>query len=43
MEQEHAFLDALARVQGFGIRGQQLELVDAQGATLARLEAVYLK
>jgi putative lipoprotein len=43
MEQERAFLDALARVQGFSIRGQQLELVDVQGTALARFEAVYLK
>ena len=43
MEQERAFLDVLARVQGFKTSGQQLELLDAQGAQLARLEAVYLK
>jgi putative lipoprotein len=43
MEQERAFLDALARVHGFSIRGQQLELVDELGTALARFEAVYLK
>jgi len=43
MEQERAFLDALAQGQGFRISGQQLELLDAQGVPLARFDAVYLK
>jgi putative lipoprotein len=44
MEQERAFLDALARVQGFRIGGgQRLELLDAEGSPLARFDAVYLR
>ena len=40
--QESAFMDALTRTARFQIRGQHLELLDARGRTLARLEAVAL-
>ena len=40
MEHERAFADALGRARSFTIIGTQLELADADGALLARLEAV---
>ena len=42
METEQAFLKALGRVNRWRIAGQQLELVDAAGTPLARLEAVFM-
>jgi heat shock protein HslJ len=39
METEKAFLDALRRVSGWRIAGQQLELVDGAGNVIARFEA----
>jgi heat shock protein HslJ len=38
METERAFLDALGRVRGWRLAGEELELLDAAGAVLARLE-----
>jgi heat shock protein HslJ len=38
-ETERAFLDALGRVTGWGMAGQQLELMDASGGVVARFEA----
>lgn len=43
MAQEQRFLDALGRVRRHAIRGSHLELLDADGAVLARLEAVALR
>jgi copper homeostasis protein (lipoprotein) len=43
MEQEKRFLDALAHVERYRIRGSHLDLQDAQGVARARLEAVALK
>jgi heat shock protein HslJ len=43
MEEERRFLDALAQVHRYRIRGSHLELLDAKGATQARLEAVALR
>lgn len=43
MGQEKAFVDALGRVATHRIRGSHLELLDAAGAVLARLEAVALR
>jgi copper homeostasis protein (lipoprotein) len=43
MEQEKRFLDALGLAQRYRIHGSHLELLDAQGTTRARLEAVVLK
>jgi heat shock protein HslJ len=42
METEKAFLDALGRVSGWRIAGQQLELVDGARNVVARFEAVHL-
>ncbi|MFC1690372.1 YbaY family lipoprotein [Pseudomonadota bacterium] len=42
MDTEQAFLAALGKTVRFGISGLFLELYDADGALLARLEAVYL-
>jgi heat shock protein HslJ len=39
MDLAQAFTDALARVQGHAIRGEMLELLDAQGATVLRFQA----
>jgi hypothetical protein len=39
MELEQAFADALSRARGFRIIGAHFELVDADGALLARFEA----
>jgi copper homeostasis protein (lipoprotein) len=39
MEQEQRFLKSLNRVERYRISGQQLELLDASGAVLVRLEA----
>jgi META domain len=43
METEKAFLDALGRVSGWRIAGQQLELVDEARHGVARFEAVHLE
>ena len=43
MEQERAFLAALAATARWRIVAEQLDLMDAGGATLARFEAVYLR
>ena len=43
MEQEQAFLGALGEAVGWRVLGSHLELFDAGGARLARLEAVHLK
>jgi copper homeostasis protein (lipoprotein) len=43
MAQEQAFLDVLAASARWRIDGQRLELLDAQGASLARFEAVALR
>ena len=43
MEQERAFLDALAEVARWRIDGQRLELTDPRGEVVARFEAVYLR
>jgi copper homeostasis protein (lipoprotein) len=40
MEQERAFLDALAAAARWRIDGQRLELLDSRGEVLARFEAV---
>jgi heat shock protein HslJ len=39
MDAEKAYLEALARVAGWRIRGVHLELLDAGGAVLARFES----
>jgi putative lipoprotein len=43
METEKAFLGALTKVMRARTRRQQLELLDASGAVLARFEAVHLR
>jgi hypothetical protein len=43
MEQEQAFLGALEQAARWRVIGSHLELFDAGGATIARLEAVHLK
>ena len=43
MEQEKRFIDTLGQVERYRIRGSHLDLLDAQGVTRARLEAVALK
>jgi heat shock protein HslJ len=43
MEQERAFLGTLATSARWRVVGSHLELFDATGAPLARLEAVHLK
>jgi copper homeostasis protein (lipoprotein) len=43
MEQERAFLGALAEAAHWHVVGSHLEFFDAAGTTLARLEAVHLK
>jgi heat shock protein HslJ len=43
IETEKAFLDALKQVNTWRIAGQQLDLFDAAGRLLARLEARYMK
>jgi copper homeostasis protein (lipoprotein) len=43
MEQEQAFLGALGQAARWRVIGSHLELFDAGGATIARLEAVHLK
>jgi copper homeostasis protein (lipoprotein) len=43
MAQEQTFLDALAAAARWRIDAQRLELLDAQGASLARFEAVALR
>lgn len=43
MDTEAAFLDALSRTQRYRLAGSHLDLVDAGGAVLARLEAVALR
>jgi heat shock protein HslJ len=43
METERAFLDALGRVKGWRIAGQQLELLDAAGNMVARFEAHHME
>jgi putative lipoprotein len=39
MDTEKAFMDALGRVSGWRIAGQQLELLDSAGNVIARFEA----
>lgn len=43
MKQERAFLDALKNTATYHIEGENLELRDATGKTLARFQAVYLR
>ena len=43
MEQEQAFLGALGEAARWRVTGSHLELFDAGGAVIARLEAVHLK
>jgi heat shock protein HslJ len=43
METEQAFLKALGQVKGWKVTGQQLDLLDSSGKTVARLVAVHLK
>ena len=43
MEQERAFLDALAVVARWRVDGQRLELIDERGDVLARFEAVVVR
>jgi len=43
MEQERRFLRSLARVERYKVTGDQLELLDAAGAVLARFQAVALR
>jgi heat shock protein HslJ len=43
METEQAFLKALGQVKGWKVTGQQLDLLDRSGKTVARLVAVHLK
>jgi len=43
MDTERAFLDMLPRVRKARVQGRQLELVDAEGRTLARFEARAVK
>ena len=43
MDTERAFLSALSQVKTWKLAGQQLELFDASGRLLARLEARYMK
>ena len=43
MEQEQRFLRAVQTVETFRIRGSHLEMMDATGAVVARLEAVALR
>jgi heat shock protein HslJ len=40
METEQAFLDALGQVNGWKVTGQQLDLLDGSGKTIAQFEAV---
>jgi hypothetical protein len=43
MEQERAFHDALTRVDRWAIVGEQLELFDAGGASVAQFESRYME
>ena len=43
MEQERAFLEALAAVARWRIVGQRLELIDSRGEVLMRFEAVAVR
>ncbi len=43
MEQEQRFLETLGKVERYRISGSHLEMLDATGAVLARLEAVALR
>jgi copper homeostasis protein (lipoprotein) len=43
MDTEAAFLAALEATRGWKIEGDTLALTNAEGATLARFEAVYLR
>jgi heat shock protein HslJ len=43
METEKAFLEALGRVSGWKIAGQQLELLDTAGNVVARFEARHME
>jgi putative lipoprotein len=43
MEQERAFLDALATVERWRVTGQELTLVDARGEVVAQFESRYMK
>jgi heat shock protein HslJ len=43
MEQEQAFLGALAQAARWRVLGSHLELLDAHGEIIARLEAIHLK
>jgi copper homeostasis protein (lipoprotein) len=43
MESERAFLQALGKAQRALVREQQLELLDAAGAPVARFEAVHFR
>ena len=43
MEQEQAFLGALGEAARWRVLGSHLELFDAHGAIVARLEAVHMK
>lgn len=40
MEQENAYLAALASVAGYTVKGEHLELLDAEGETVARFDVV---
>lgn len=43
MEQEQRFLKTLIKVEHYRIHGSHLERLDAEGAVLARFEAVALR
>jgi copper homeostasis protein (lipoprotein) len=43
MEQERRFLQSLEKVERYRISGSHLEMLDAQGAVIARFEAVALR
>lgn len=42
-DEERQFLKAMANVSGYRIRGNHLELLDAEGTTIVQLEAVALR
>jgi hypothetical protein len=43
VERQRLLLEVLAVARGWSIQGQGLELFDAAGASIAVLEAVYLR
>src|SRR5262245_6726794 len=43
MEQEQAFLQSMTKVERYRISGSHLDMLDAQGAVVARFEAVALR